>query len=134
MFSEHKEVNPVNTATVLKALLMGFEIETHAGTFKYFRKGDWMPLPNNEEGEVAEEGVFKKSEVIHHTTHLKNDTLKGHTEYRWLLWLSSLGHFVHWTETIGPKEMAIICANLALNKDKIDFSRPMSELLEEIEL
>lgn len=136
MLAKDRVASPQNTAQILKALLLGDTIETEHGVFKYFHKGDWIELDADTEGEVAQEGIFKRCEVIHHSTKMTHSVDTAVTTYRWLLWLSSLADFVAWTETITPQEMVKVNAHLALNKGKerSEYDRPLSELMEEIEL
>jgi|694.fasta_scaffold03827_6 hypothetical protein len=114
--NEERYVNPVCTATVLKALLLGHEITIEAGTFRYFRKGEVVDLTEDTVGEVAEEGIFKKCEVVHYRRPLNKHLDEAETSHTWLLWLSTLASFVSWTETITPAEMAVITANLVINQ------------------
>jgi len=118
MLTKQSEASPATVAMVLKALLSGQEIETSAGLFKYFRKGDWIALSEDTEGEIAEDGIFKRCDVIRHqlTPSLSKVDVINH---RWLLWLHSLADFIHWAESISPQELAIIAANLSLNKDDV---------------
>lgn len=127
--------SPQNTSQILKALLLGCEVETEQGIFKYFRKGDWVPIDDEREGEVAQEGIFKKCEVISHSHKLNHSTDIATSQFTWLLWLNSLADFVAWSETITPQEMVKVNAHLVLNKGKdLEYNRPLSELMEEIEL
>jgi hypothetical protein len=114
MLNKQSETSPATVAMVLKALLSGQEIETSTGLFKYFKRGDWIALSEDTEGEIAEDGIFKRCDVIRHQL---TPTLSQVDEinHRWLLWIHSLADFIHWAETISPQELAIIAANLTLN-------------------
>lgn len=107
-----RTVSPANAASVLKALLSGHEIVTEKGTFKYFKKGDWIPISEDSEGEVAESGIFKRCEIHHHSHHYKPDVI----DHIWLFWLSSLNDFLYWVEDFSPTEMTIINANLVISQ------------------
>ena len=110
MSTTEKSILATQSASVLKALLLDYEIQTKSGIFRYFHKGDWIPLPGNMEGKVTEAGIFKRCEVSFHST--GQDVEHSHT---WLLWFNSLADFVEWTRTFTQEEMAIIIANLVIS-------------------
>lgn len=110
MSNTERNISPANAALVLKALLLGHEIETENGSFRYFRKGDWIPISEAEEGQIAEEGIFRSCEVIHHQPGENLETVS----HRWLLWLTSITDFIRWVESLSPIEVAVIAANLTL--------------------